>query len=317
MEYKGENMIREIKNSSGKIIGETIIEDNKIIIKNNNKPDYELNDIQILQSIDKPLEDEILIKLYDFYFLTCGEIASIYGVNYSNINKRIKNKTKTGKSEGRRNSTFGKHMSEERRNNIANSLLGHKPIGYIRTPEIKEKISKSLKEYFKIHPQNPEPHRKNWREGKYNNVIFHRGVGGKFYSIKNQKEFVFRSLLELYYLLQLENNEKVYCYEYEPFHIICDNGTSYTPDLIINGEEVIELKSKRYIESNKEIKEKFEYKKEQGLKYCSEKGLLYRVIFDEDLNYDSKQMKKYIKDNPDIIEKYQISFVQNERVYGQ
>ena len=310
-------MIREIKNSSGKIIGETIIEDNKIIIKNNSKPDYELNDIQILQSIDKPLEDETLIKLYDFYFLTCGEIASIYGVNYSNINKRIKNKVKTGKSESRRNSTFGKHMSEERRNNISNSLLGHKPVGYIRTPEIKEKISNSLKKYFKIHPQNPEIHRKSWREGKYDNVIFHRGVGGKFYSIKNQKEFIFRSLLELYYFLQLENDETVYYYEYEPFHIICDNGSSYTPDLIINGEEVIELKSKKYIESNREIKEKFEYKKEQALKYCSEKGLLYKVVFDEDLNYNSRQMKKYIRDNPNIIEKYKISFIQNERVYGQ
>ena len=317
MEYKGENMIREIKNSSGKIIGETIIEDNKIIIKNNSKPEYELNDIQILKSIDKPLEDEILIKLYDFYYLTCGEIASIYGVNYSNINKRIKNKVKTGKSEGRRNSTFGKQMSEERRKNISNSLLGNKPVGYIRTPEIKEKISKSLKEYFKLHPQNPEPHRESWREGKYNNVIFHRGVGGKFYSIKNQKEFIFRSLLELYYLLQLEKNENVFYYEYEPFHIICDNGSSYTPDLIINGEEVIELKSKKYIESNKEIKEKFEYKKEQGIKYCSKNGLLYKVVFDEDLGYDSRQMKRYIKDNPDIVKKYQISFMQNDRVYGQ
>lgn len=310
-------MIRTIKNSAGKEIGEVVINKDRILIKNISKPEYVLIDEAINNSIGLPLQDELLIKLYDEYYLTIGEIAAIYDVTYSNINKRIKNKVTTNKAAGRRNSSYGKKFSETRRQNIASSLKGKKPKGYIRTPEIKQKISSSLKKYFQQHPQDPTPHRLNWANGKYDNVIFHRGVGGRFFSLKNNKFFVFRSLFELYYSLKLEEDLNVLQYEYEPFHIKCDNGMIYTPDFLINKVKVIELKSKRFIEHNKEIKSKFEYKKQQGEKFCNKNHLIYEVLYDEDLGYDSRRMKNFIRNNPEIVKKYQISFVQPDRVYGQ
>lgn len=314
--------MNEIKNSAGKVIGYTEIKENQIIIHNNSKPELIINNIQdIKRIIDKDKSEDFLIYLYDNYYLSCGEIASLYEVCYSNINKKLKSLSKkTSPKEGRRNRSFGKQQSTKTKEAISNTLIeGHKngiyekQIPYERTPEIKEKISKSLKKYFSEHPQNPEPHRKNWEKGIYEKVDFHRGIGGKFFSIKNQQQIYFRSLLELHYMLILEEDKQISHYQYEPIHIKCENNTIYTPDIQYDNI-IIELKSYKYIHSKKDILDAFLYKKEQGEKYCLKNGLEYKVIFDKDIDFDSARMKRHLKNHPEIIEKYKITFNNPKRM---
>ena len=77
-----------IKNSSGKIIGEIIWED-EIIIKNNSKPELIITDTQIIEKI-KEKDLDTIVFLYDELTLTVAEIAALYGVCYSNMSKKIK-----------------------------------------------------------------------------------------------------------------------------------------------------------------------------------------------------------------------------------
>lgn len=312
----------DIKNSSGKIIGFVEIEDTKIIVNNNSKPQLIIEDEELLEAIkNKNRSDSIIKKMYDEYFLSIGEIAALYDVCYSNINKQTRHlKFNTSANQGRRNSSYRKQFSEERRKKISNSLKeGYangtiKPTYYERTPEIREKISNSLKDYFKEHPQDPTPHIENWRNGIYSNVDFHIGIGGSFYSIKNNIKIRFRSLLELFYSLKLEKDLEVINYKYEPFVIECDNGHTYTPDFLINNVDVVELKSKKYVRNVNGVKEKVEYKEQQAIKYCSQKNLNYKIIYDEDIKFDSRNFKRFLNNNPLIIEKYKIEFNQPERM---
>ena len=313
--------MNNIKNSSGKIVGYTEITDDCIIINNNTKPLLKITDNFLIQAVkNKNRSSEILIKLYDEYYLNCGEIASLYGVCYSNINKELKTlPTKTLPKGGRRNRSYGKKQTDKTKQKMSSSLVDiyttHTMVPYERTPEIREKISKGLKEYYKNNPQNPQPHIDNWKKGVYAKVDFRHGIGGNFYSIKNQQLFYFRSLLELYYMLSLEENKEVINYIYEPFHIDCDNGHIYTPDILINNYLVVELKSKRYLEKlSDDVKQNFEYKKLQGQKYCSQHKMEYKVIFDEDIGFDSARFKRHLHNNPEIITKYQINFNSPERM---
>lgn len=313
--------MNNIKNSSGKVIGYTDITDNCIIINNNSKPFFKITNDFLIQAVkNKNRSSEILIELYDKYYLSCGEIASLYGVCYSNINKELKKlPLKTSPKSGRRNRAYGKRQSEKTKQKISSSLVNfyttHTQIPYERTPEIREKISKGLKEYYKNNPQNPQPHIDNWKKGVYAKVDFHHGIGGNFYSIKNQQIFYFRSLLELYYMISLEENKEVFNYIYEPFHINCDNGHTYTPDILINNYLVVELKSKRYIEKlGNDVKQNFEYKKLQGEKYCSHHKMEYKVIFDEDIGFDSARFKRHLHNNPEIVSRYQINFNSPDRM---
>lgn len=314
--------MRNIRNSSNKIVGYVDIIDNKIIIHNNSKPEFIIDNEEILSAIlNKDRDDAIIAKLYDEYYLTIGEIAALYDVCYSNINKQTRQiKFKTAKKAGRRNSSYNKFFSQERRNNISEALkkgyetgkIKSKP--YERTPEIKEKISNSLKKYFSIHPQDPTPHINNWKKGIYNDVDFHIGIGGSFYSHKNKTRINFRSLLELFYFLLLEKDISIDDYKYESIHIDCDNGHVYTPDILINNNIIIELKSKKYVEKVKGMKQKVLYKKEQAEKYCKIHNLKYQIVYDEDINYESKKFKRYLNNNPDIMNYYQIKINQPERM---
>lgn len=312
-----------IKNSSGKIIGFTDIQGEEIIIHNNTKPEFRFKDSEILKDIKlKTRQDYIIKKLYDYYFLGIGEIASLYDVCYSNMNKQWRNiPMETTANQGRRNRSFRKKQKEETKQKISKALNeGYQsgrlvpPKPYERTPEIKEKISKSLKTYFKEHPQSPEPHIENWKKGIYDNVDFHIGIGGKFFSKKNASIIRFRSLLELFYCLKIEEDSEVYKYVYEPFHITCDNGHIYTPDLLINDIKVVELKSKKYVQKVSGVKEKVQYKENQAKRYCLENNLQYQIIYDEDIKFDSRSFKRFLNNNPQIIKEYQIEFNQPERM---
>lgn len=309
-------MINKIKNSSSKVTGKTTIEVDKIIIDNIGKPILEINDLFILKSIkEKNISKEVLIYLYNDLTLSIGEIASIYGVCYSNINKKLKTiaEIKFDK-RGRRNRAYGRKVSKEQSAKMSAALKGRASPYYERTPEIREKISNSLKKYYAKYPQNPLPHIKNWKEGKYKDVDFKIGIGGKFYSIKMNKNFRFRSLLELYYLLKLEQDIAIICYDYEPFIINMDNGHNYTPDFLLNNKIVIELKSKKYVDRVSGVKEKVLYKQSQAEKYCNQNNLEYKIIYDEDIGFESRKMKKFINENLELINKYHITFNDPSRV---
>lgn len=309
-------MTRQIKNSSGKITGTTEILNDKIIIDNIGKPLLIIDANIIVNEVNNNLiSTTTLINLYNIYTLSIGEIASLYDRCYSNINKLIKTIPEiTIDHRGRRNRAYGHNVSKAQSEKMSMALKGRKSPNYERTPEIREKISKTLKLYFQKHPQNPMPHINNWKNGVYDKVDFKIGIGGYFTSIKTNEIIHFRSLLELYYLIQLEEDDSVYTYKYEPFHIDMDNEKSYTPDFLINNSLVVELKAKKYVERVAGVKEKVLYKKSQAIQYCKLRNLQYQIIYDEDIGFDSKSMKHYVNSNPDIVKKYNITFTNPERV---
>ena len=79
-------MIRESKNSSGKIIGTVEILEDKILIKHNTKPELIITDLSLIKEIKKKTLYGIKI-LYDEYYLTTAEIAALYNMPYSKMNR--------------------------------------------------------------------------------------------------------------------------------------------------------------------------------------------------------------------------------------
>lgn len=311
-------METNIKNSSGKITGVTIYQNNSFIIKNLNKPVLIIDDSTLVNNILNNINKEDTInKLYCDYTMSIGEIASLYNQCYSSINKIIKQAGIKTNRQGRRNRAYGTKVSPQQSKKMSAALKGRKAPYYERTPEIREKISKGLIAYYKEHPQNPEPHKKNWANGVYNNIDFHIGIGGNFTSLKNNNNIIhFRSLLELKFLLLLEQDESIKQYQFEPFHIPLPDGSSYLPDFLIE-DNVIELKCKRYVERVKpEITKRFLYKKHNTEIYCKEHNLKYKIIYDEDLKFNSRKMKQYIKQHPEVVQKFNIEFHQPKRIYG-
>ena len=95
---------------------------------------------------------------------------------------------------------------------------GRKIIPYERTEEVRQKISQSLKEYYSTHEISQETREKlseAWTKGCYKNASIGRGCNGYFYSPKNNKNFFFRSLLELNYFIILEQDDTVINYTVE------------------------------------------------------------------------------------------------------
>lgn len=331
-------MKRNVFSSSGKIIGMVELEKDKIIVKNNTKPILELYDKEIIDIFgSKLLNTNIVIKLYDEYFLTIGEIAAIFGVYYSHVNKITKRFCKTTIHQNRRNSSYGKTFSKERRKNIGKSREnfkiyndGKKEYFIDDTKKIPNKLRKGRLPFSDEHKQKlsqagldgkylspSEISRRGWKNGKFNHVDFRKGIGGHFTSIKMNKTFFFRSLLELFYIINfVEENKDVLIYDVEPFKITCDDGTLYTPDLLINNNIVIELKSKNFLKNQPNVYNKFNYKKQQGEKYCKKNNLIYKVIYDEDIKYNLYVFKHILKES-DLVTKYNIKFTNPERVYGQ
>lgn len=81
--------------------------EDKIKIINNKKPIVEIEDKDIIGRINNQ-EESVIIQLYDEYTLLISEIAALFGINYSNMNKKIKTlDVKTKSKSGRRNSSFG------------------------------------------------------------------------------------------------------------------------------------------------------------------------------------------------------------------
>lgn len=306
-----EKEIRKVKNSSGKEIGTIIISSDGIIIKHFLKPEVIISNPYDICLISN-LNDQGIILLYDKYYLNIGEIATIYGVCYSNLNKRIKKLSiKTGKNDNRRSSTYGQKLSEETKRKIGEKSIGRHNAGkYERTEEIKQKISNSLKEYYATHEISDETRQKlsqAWADGKYKNSPMGTGVHGYFYSLKNSKKFYYRSLLELKYLLIIEEDPSIQIYDIEPFSIKIEDNHHYTPDFLLNNKDIKELKPYNHL---KYIKEDDRFKQEQQVakKYAKEHNMTYEVIYDKDIDFETRSFKRFLLNNEQIIKKYNITF---------
>ena len=297
------------KNSSGKVFGKIALEDNKIIVLHNTKPELIITEQKIINEAKKKTDLGIIL-LYDNCYLTIGEIAAIYEVPYSTLYKRSKLlQFNTGRNEQRRSSTYGRKLSEETKKKIGEASKGRIIPQYERTPEIREKISQGLKKYYSTHEVSEETRRKlsqAWADGKYKNSAMGRGIQGHFFSLKNNKKFIFRSLLELFYFLSLEEDITVQKYEVEPFSISFENH-HYTPDILINDKIIVELKPSKHLQYTEE-NERFQKEIEVATKYAKNNKKEFRLIYDIDINFRTSTFKTYLKNNPQIIEKYQINF---------
>lgn len=305
-------MEKQCINSSGNKFGTVIINDDAIIIRHDTKPELKITDLTIINEVLNKTDEGIRI-LYDEYYLMIGEIAALYGVAYSNINRvrMPKINIQTGKNAGRRNSRFGATVSEETKQKIGEKSKGRKGGGqYERTPEIREKISKGLKEYYATHEVSEETRKKlsqAWVDGKYANSPMGTGIHGYFSSIKNQKTFYFRSLLELYYMIALEESSEIQSFIIEPFQIAIDNIHHYTPDFLVNNKHIKELKTSKHLNYTQE-NDRFNQELEAANKYAQEHNMTFEVIYDVDLNYDTRQFKRWLIAHPETIDLYHITF---------
>lgn len=179
---------------------------------------------------------------------------------------------------------------------------------YIRTPEIKEKISRTLKDGYKTGRivQDPVIKSKAWADGKYANAKMGRGIQGYFHSKKMNQDMYFRSLMELKFLIIIENSDDVTSYRTEPFQVKLPHGAHYTPDVLINNSVIVELKPRdfyKYTDINRFCIEM------AGLNdYCNKNKMGYIVVHDTDIHFKSREYRRYIRVHPEIIEQYDIRF---------
>lgn len=297
---------RVIRNANYKITGKITFEENRIIIENLEKPVLIIDDMDLIRRAQAK-DKAAYVELYDKYFLTFGEIAAIVGYSYQWVWRQIQGlEFKTSGSQGRRNASYGVVFSEERRRRISESTVGRVSPPYERTPEMKKKISETLKRKYKTGELrvNAEAIAEAWQQGKYDTASMGKGYSGWFYSHKMQRDFHFRSFLELKFLLLIEENQEVEFYEGEPFRIIYNGFHHYTPDFLINGKYLIELKPKKHLlYTSKEV---FEAKVKAAKEYCEENNLAFRLIYDQDIDFKTHDFCRFLINNPDVIRQYNI-----------
>ena len=296
------------KNSSGKIIGEADVTEDQIIIQHYKKPKLIIDDKNIINGVINK-NPEYLLILYDKYELCIGEIAALYNLPYHQINPIINNlNPKTSKSYGRRNSSFGQKFSDERIKHLSDSHKGITPVGYERTPEIKQKISNTLISKYASGEiwNDPKKFSDAWARGCYKDAKMGRGIQGYMYSIKNHTDIYFRSLLELNYFILFEQNELVENYDVEPFQIKISKNSHYTPDVLINKKYLVEIKPHDHLKytDNK----RFEEEISAAQQYCKDHKLIYKILYDLDIGFKTNKYKTFLRNNLDIIEQFNIRF---------
>lgn len=304
-------MVRKIKNANSKEIGSIQIEKDYILIQNDSKNDLLIDDSVLIERI-KQKDNSAIVILYDDYTLTIAEIATLFDVNYHVICNMLHTlPIKTSKKSGRRNSSYNKKFNVERCNHISQSLSGkyYNQGKYERTPEILAKLSNSVHENH-LNGVYDGVWRKKlsdaWERGCYKNSPMGTSYNGYFYSAKNNRDYYFRSLLELYFYLKLEQDDSVQKYEVEPFQIKLDDNSHYTPDVLIDEKVLVELKNHSL--SFDKDSTRFEKEIEVANKYCEEHSIDFKLIFDTDINFDTRKFKSYLKSNSEIINQYNIRF---------
>ena len=298
----------DVKNSSNKKIGYIEIYKDKIIIHSNTKKDLIISDKDVLDMIFNKNEDVVKI-LFDNYYLTISEISALFGVSYPTGRKILyKIGFNSNLKDGRRNSSYGAVFSETRLKHMSeNAHINHYST-YVRTKEIKEKTSKTLKEKYKNKEieVNSKAISEAWKNGKYKNAKMGRGIQGYFYSKKNDSDFYFRSLLELYFLIKIEKDENVLFYDFEPFVIDISDKERYIPDCLINNKYLIELKPMGFIKYTD--KKRFDREVFAAYNFSVKNNYIFKVVYDVNIGFNSSKFRRYIKNNLDILEEYNIRF---------
>ena len=291
-------------------------------MNNFSKPLLTIDDERLVSMVlDK--DWSVSTELYDKYGLTIGELASLYDMNYSNTRaKLLSNGVNTNNHSGRRNASYGATFSDERRRKISLSHAGKLPAAatYVRTDEIKAKISKTLRDKYASGELtvNKDGISKAWLDGKFDNSPMGRGIQGYFHSNKTTRPngmIYFRSLLELSYLIKAENSNEVTSIINEAVHIKLPSGGIYIPDFLINGHILTELKPRNHLLWTKDKYGRFDEEVTSANEYCNQRGWTYRIIYDDELDFDSSKFKRAII-NDSLIEKYGIKFNDISRIIG-
>lgn len=301
--------------SSGKVFGEAFIEEQKIIVNHYSKPLLTITDSDILERV-KSKDTSVMLNLYDEYYLCVGEIAALFDISYYVANKLInKLPITTSRNSGRRNSSFGTTFSEERLSKMSISHKGRVVSTYERTPEIRQQISDTLKKKYASGEivNDPKKFSDAWARGCYDSAKMGRGIQGHFYSSKMQRDFYFRSLLELNYLILIEEDPRIHTYQVEPFQIKISECSHYTPDILVNNKWLFEVKPKKHLKYTNA--DRFLAEVSAAKVYCSKNDLQFKVLYDDDINFKTSHYKRYLKDNPQVIKQFNIRFNDESRVH--
>ena len=164
--------------------------------------------------------------------------------------------------------------------------IGH--IGIKHTEKSKNKISETRREGFRSGRLKPTENKK-------------LGLKGMYFSTKENKEIYYDSKLELAYYKILDNDLSVVtwerCKDKIPYQLD-DGWRMYYPDVLVNGNEIHEVKAKWFWVKNKVVNNK---KLLAAKEYCEEKGWKYKVIFEDEIGIDYGM--------PDIIKDYDFASV--------
>jgi hypothetical protein len=185
-------------------------------------------------------------------------------------------------------STKGRKLSQDHKNKISisqldnNSFAGktHKVSSMLKAKDSREKTL--LEKYGVDNPMKIPEVADRVSENAAKGIIrgkYHKQ--GYFYSIKNNKTFLYRSSWEEIYLNILEFSDDVIKYDMEPFIIKYEfegHIRNYVPDFIINDRYIQEIKPKYKLEFPKTIA-----KIEAGYKFAEENGYSYEVISDDQM----------------------------------
>lgn len=165
----------------------------------------------------------------DEYVMKFGELDMICDTSRVNKGDGRRGKPDTKHSErmtGENNPMWGVKRSQDEKNYMSFKRKG-KGVGvagkYIRTPEMRSKISLGVINFLKNNPSFA-----------YENSKF---MAGKYYSSKMGEYIVYRSSWELYVMFFLDEHPHITSWTYEPFPISYkdDFGTTrnYLPDFLI------------------------------------------------------------------------------------
>jgi hypothetical protein len=335
-----------ITNSNNQYTGGTIkLCQQYIEITNNTKPTVVINDKSIVDKcsliyehnhqiketggnskLKYIVDEDLILRLYDEYYLMISEIATLMSMSYYKTNNIInKLPIKTYKSEGRRNTNFNIPTSKEKASKMAKALMGRTSPnkGKFLSTEVKEKIRATLvrKNASGEIVQDGMKQSLAWQNEKYKGVVFNNGYTGYFTSIKYNNTVCFRSLLELAYFIKWEYEEHKSVL-IEPFiiPISCDGKNScYVPDALVDDKYLIEIKPTKLLECPRNEKDKIRLVAEikYAEQYAKDNGLIFKILTEKDIKFRWDSFKKYLNNSLDLVSKYNIIFTNRNPIIRQ
>lgn len=81
---------------------------------------------------------------------------------------------------------------------------------------------------------------------------------------------------------------------------------NYKKPILINEKYIVELKPYDHLKYTD--RRRFYLELACANDYCNKNKMIYLLVYDKDIGFKSKEYRKYLKDNPDIIRQYNIRF---------